>query len=53
MASWFLASCISGCCRRDTTFEAADDLALVFQRLRVLDAEFEGEVGEHLVVARG
>jgi len=33
----------------EAVFQAADDLALVFERLRVLNAEFEGEVGDHLV----
>jgi len=32
-------------------FEAADDLALALERLRVLDAKFEGEGGNHVVVS--
>src|SRR5579885_1331491 len=40
----------SGCnveVRAELGFQAADDLAFVFEGLRVLNAEFEGEKGNH------
>ena len=35
---------------REMIFQAADYLALVFERLGVLDAKFEGEKGDHKAV---